>query len=60
VKLCLLKYFKWLPKGKGHIFFFFFDQTTKGTLETQRALCSSVEAYSCSKNTGGKVHVLVL
>ena len=47
LKPCLVKYFKWLlivmkvqRAGKGHILVL--DQTTKGTLEAQRA----------SKNTG--------
>ena len=48
-KPCLVKYFKWLLKvirgqraGKGHILLL--DQTTKGTLEAQRAQCRLVEA----------------
>jgi len=48
-KPCLVKYFKWLLRfvkeqrvGKGHILLI--DQTTKGTLEAQRAQCPLVEA----------------
>ena len=48
-KPCLVKCFKWLLKvikgqraGKGHILFL--DQSTKGTLEAQRAQCPLVEA----------------
>ena len=47
VKSCLVKYFKWLQKvikANQVNGILLLDQTTKGTLEAQKAQCPSVEA----------------